>query len=120
MNKQKEIFELSKIPDEVIISQLKIEIGKLKSYIQELEDRNRKLEKTIKLLQKELKKREGQLENDVLREMKKDAVLVEYRKQHKANIKDFKSKIQNLQVQIKKLQADNSQLITRLHAKQQT
>ena len=45
MSKDKEIFGLLKLPDELVIKGLQIEIGKANSYILELEEKIVKLEK---------------------------------------------------------------------------
>lgn len=45
MSKDKEIFGLLKLPDELVIKGLQIELGKANSYILELEEKIVKLEK---------------------------------------------------------------------------
>jgi len=42
-----ELYGLCKVPDEIIIKELKVEIGKANSYIQELEDENNLLKVKI-------------------------------------------------------------------------
>ncbi len=39
MKKDREVHGLMKIPEEVVISQLRVELGKANSYIQELEEK---------------------------------------------------------------------------------
>jgi len=51
--KDKEIYGLLKIPDSVIIKELRIEIGKLESYILELENSNKKKNGVINKLTSE-------------------------------------------------------------------
>lgn len=88
MDKAKEVHGLMKIPDSVLISELRIEIGKQAAYIQELEDR-------IRFLTSE--------ETDEKRAIRREKVFDEYR-----------GRIRELEKRVQRLRSDNEYLITKL------
>lgn len=51
-NKTVPIFELEKLPSDIIVKEQAIEIGKLKSYIFELEDENKDLKQRLTIAPK--------------------------------------------------------------------
>lgn len=58
MSKEKSIFGLEKIPDEALIGELRIELGKRNSYIQELEhelkSNNKRFRHQLKMANREI------------------------------------------------------------------
>lgn len=99
--KDEELFGLLKLPDEVIIKELRIELGKQASYIQELED--------------ELKYFKSNNKEDVeaKRKIRTEQVFDEYRKLldgcHKKN--------KELKETVERLKRDKDYLIGKLHVK---
>ena len=83
--KDDEIYGLLKIPDEVIIKELRLELGKATSYIQELEQENKRL------------KDESPEEKKAIR---KEKIFNEYR-----------DKVTQLQRIIARLKKENEQLL---------
>jgi hypothetical protein len=92
MDKSKELYGLSKIPDEIIIKNLLVELGKCNSNIKELEDE-------IRLLKSSSKE-----DIEEKRKIRKEQIFDEYRKQ-----------IKSLNDSVRKLRKDNELLIIRLH-----
>lgn len=89
--KDKAVHGLFKLPDEALIKELRIELGKQASYIQELEDE-------IKFLKKE--------ETEEKKKIRREKLFDEYRAQ-----------IKNLNDKIRKLKKDNEYLIVKLNSK---
>lgn len=89
--KDKAVHGLLKLPDEALIKELRIELGKQTSYIQELEDE-------IKFLKKE--------ETEEKKKIRREKLFDEYRGQ-----------IKNLNDKIRKLKKDNEYLIIKLNSK---
>ncbi|MDL2310273.1 hypothetical protein LJC39_04070 [Parabacteroides sp. OttesenSCG-928-B22] len=89
--KDKAVHGLLKLPDEALIKELRIELGKQASYIQELEDE-------IKFLKKE--------ETEEKKKIRREKLFDEYRGQ-----------IKNLNDKIRKLKKDNEYLIIKLNSK---
>jgi hypothetical protein len=83
--KDDEIYGLLKVPDEVIIKELRLELGKATSYIQELEQENKRL------------KDESPEEKKAIR---KEKIFNEYR-----------DKVTQLQRIIARLKKENEQLL---------
>lgn len=91
MDRHKEVHGLLKLPDSVIISELRVEIGKQAAYIEELEDR-------IKFLTSE--------ETEEKRAIRREKIFDEYR-----------GRIRELEKRVQRLRGDNEYLITKLNAK---
>lgn len=91
MDKYKEVHGLLKLPDSVLISELRIEIGKQAAYIEELEHR-------IKFLTSE--------ETEEKRAIRREKIFDEYR-----------GRIRELEKIVQRLRGDNEYLITKLNKK---
>ena len=96
-NKAKPIFGLDKVPDEVIIKELRTELGKLNAYIQELECYKRAYEALKSALNKAITKED------------KKAFLQSFKATEL--VQGYITKIANLEAKNKALSKDKEKLI---------
>lgn len=96
--REREIFGLLKVPDNVLIKDLRCEIGKRDAYILELEERLKEKENTIDSLTAN--------DKEEIRKMRKEGVFREYQE-----------RVKHLERIIGNLRKDNMDLIQKLHKK---
>lgn len=92
------MYDLYKIPDDVLIKNLRCEMGKIESYISELEYNIKEKDRLIDIL------KNG--DKTEIRKIRQDEVFQEY-----------KDKIKLLEKKISQLCKDNMELIIKLHKK---
>ena len=97
-DKTDEMYDLYKIPDDVLIKNLRCEMGKMESYISELEYNIKEKDRLIDIL------KNG--DKTEIRKIRQDEVFQEY-----------KDKIKLLEKKISQLRKDNMELIIKLHKK---
>lgn len=97
-DKTDEMYDLYKIPDDVLIKNLRCEMGKMESYISELEYNIKEKDRLIDIL------KNG--DKTEIRKIRQDEVFQEY-----------KDKIKLLEKKISQLRKDNMKLIIKLHKK---